>query len=154
MNPYVYSPKGIEAYFLPGLDLKCEAGAISTLIRSGAVWNLFWLSTPGIDQVPGAGNEIYKLYYPVKGAAASMTADVMLDDALYSKLCLHPSRFLAWFEAEDHSIYDCYDILGEQVWVDNVIRRATEAASRMAAEVPAIQRNGNVYTATFGSKAA
>lgn len=122
MHSFTYSPYSIEQYMLPGLNKRCEAGAISDLKRSASVWNMFWLSTPGIDQVPGSGKGIYKLYMPTPNAAASITADVCLDDVLHAKLSMHPSRFVAWFEREDHSIYDVYEILGERQWVDTVLK--------------------------------
>lgn len=123
------------------------------LERAPSVWNLFWLSSPAIDAVPGSGSQWHLAYRPVPDAAASITADVMLEDVLHSKLLLHPLRFAAWFSNEDHSIYDAYDILGEDRWVTTVLRRAEESARRMASEVPALA-GGNVYSLIGRQRAA
>ena len=154
MNEYVYSPLSIEAYFIPGLNGKCEAGSISTLDRGTAVWNLFWMSTPGIDAIPEHGEKWFNYYRATERAASGITADVMLDETLYRKLCMHPQTFSAWFSREDHSIYDAYDLLGEQDWVDNVLQRAEAASRRLALQVPALQRHDNVYHAVFGGARA
>jgi hypothetical protein len=117
------------------------------------VWNLFWLSHPGIDTVPEAGNNWWKTYKPLVGSLSAVIADVVEDEVLYRKLMMHPYAFKAWFEHEDHSIYDCYDILGGPAWVLNVVQRAEAAGSRMTVEDPPVRVEGNVVHVRFKKQA-
>jgi hypothetical protein len=147
MHDYRYSPLDILEYRVTALST-CEVNEISKCRGQHltALWNLFWLSTPTIDALPihGKTAKWFKHYLPTPGACRAITADAIADEALYRKLQLHPTRFLAFFEREDHSIYDCYNALGGDVWVQNVITRAESAALRMAYEVPELRRS-NVY---------
>lgn len=154
MNSMRYSPEPVEAYFLQGMDQKCEAGSISKLARAAAVWNLFWLSVPKIDLVPSSGTKWVNTYMPINGVAASITADVMLDEALYRKLGMHPLRFANWFKDQDHSVFDVYGLLGEQEWVDTVIVRAHQSSARMASSGVGLKNFGNVIQVAFGQRAA
>lgn len=154
MNDYRYSPQEIGDYFIPGMQRKCEVGAISNLALSNAIWNLFWLSVPDIDLIPQHGAKWYAHYKPTPGAAASITADVIMDEVLYRKLCMHPLTFANWFESSDQSIFDAYNIFDGRLWVDTVMTRARAASARMVAETPALVKSGNVIQAVFGRAAA
>lgn len=155
MNNYCYSPLPPEEYKLISLP-RCEVGEIIKLggKESTAVWNLFWLSMPSLDPLPVYGKTArWALHYaPTPGAVGAITADAIADEALFRKLLLHPTRFAQFFEREDHSIYDTYEVLGDE-WVETVLSRAAAAASRMAHEVPALARD-NIYSIGGGKKAA
>lgn len=153
-HEYNYSPRPIGDYLIHGLSGRCEAGAISSMEKGQAIWNLFWMSVPTLDRLPGAGPRWAMHYQSVPDVAASIAVDVTLDEVLYRKLLMHPSAFVAWFEREDHTIYDVHALMGGQVWVDRVLERAREAARRMASEVPALRAEGNIVYAIFGKKAA
>lgn len=147
MAPFNYAPYPMDHYMLAGLQGECEVGAISKLDRAQAVFNLFWLSVPNIDVLPGCGKGWSCHYRQIEHAASTIVLDVSADEVLYRKLLMHPTRFAHWFEREDrdHSIYDIYGILGEDAWSATVINRARLSAERMAAGISALERTGNVY---------
>lgn len=131
-----YSPKEAVQYQITALP-RCEVSSILSLQppRSVAVWNLFWLSVPAIDTLleHGSSPNYYRHYMPVADAARSVTADALNDEVLYRKLLMTPDSFLNFFEnEEDHSIYDCYETLGGDDWVETVITRARAARARQA----------------------
>lgn len=147
LAPLVYSPLPAEMYKAPTVDY-CEVRSILQIeTHSAAVWNLFWLSTPSIDRMPGAGTTWFRHHQPDPKAAAAITADVLFDEPLLRKLCMHPSSFYEWFERQDHSIFDTYYVLGEG-WIDTVLTRAAQAISRIAADGSV--REGNVIYHRFG----
>jgi hypothetical protein len=114
---------------LPGMD---EIKDIALAQRSRAIWNLFWLSIPSLDKVPGSGNNWWRKYTPVEGALVAIKSDVIEDEVLYRKLCMHPSQFFEWFGRErDHSIYNSFATMGGKPWVNLVLNRAEEAAERL-----------------------
>lgn len=102
-----------------------------------SVFNLFWLSVPAIDVLPVYGKKKtwFRHYAPVDGAMRAIVADAMADEALARKLRMHPSRFIEFFEREDHSIHDCYEALGGERWVRTVLERAERARRRMSGVV-------------------
>jgi hypothetical protein len=148
IKPYRYSPLPIERYRITGLPT-CEAHEVSRLPdkESTAVWNLFWLSVPALDVLTTCGTHAdwYKNYFPVEGALKVITADAIADEALFLSLQLHPTRFTQFFAHEQHAIFDCYEVLGGDKWVETVLSRAAAAAVRMASEVPELSRS-NVYS--------
>lgn len=149
MKKFVYSPRPIEDYFLVGLS-DSEAELISRLgPLSEAVWNLFWLSTPDIDLVPDAGKDWWRHYRPWRGGAAAVLADATEDEVMKRKVTMHPRHFAAWFEREDHSIYDAYDVYGGRDWVDTVLARAEAAGDRLTKLPSFIQAEGNVLRVDF-----
>jgi len=152
LKPYVYSPMPASAYVLHGLHT-CEARSLMEQDPTGAAWNLHWLTNPTVDQIPGSGASWWKHYKLIDGQATACLLDALGDEVLGRKLLMHPLSFAAWFEREDHSIYDLYTLLGP-TWVDTVMIRAHDAARRLTAETPAITRAGNVYHLVFGKKAA
>jgi len=138
-----YSPLQIENYRLPGMKT-CEVRSIEEMPEpdKAAVWNLFWLSIPDIDTVPGSGKRWFKTYTPVAGATgaivrdvlAGIRADALEDPVMYYKVRLHPRRFIEWFEREDHTIYDSYYVLGGPKWVSTVLTRAERAKAHLLEE--------------------
>lgn len=147
-TPYRYSPLEISEYRITSLDL-CEVSAIMKLKKehSTAVWNLFWLSVSDLDVLPVAGKtpNWYKQYAPTPGALRAVTADAIdVDEALSLKLLLHPTRFISFFERQNHGTYDCYEALGGGKWVETVLKRAAMSAKNMASNLSADIRN-NVY---------
>ena len=149
---YIYSPLPIEAYFLPGLDDMCEAGTIAKLERSQSIWNLFWLSKPALDLLPGCKGRWSDHYRSTMGDAAAVVSDVMLDEVLHRKLLMHPTRFVAWFETTDSAVYSAYDAMGELAWRSVVMDRARLAAQRIAGEDPAISKTASVMDLVLGNK--
>ncbi len=145
---YLYSPLPLSNYRLPNLP-SCEASVIAREARSLQVWNLFWLSNPTIDLVPKYGADWWKHYHPVIGGLSAIITDVREDECLFRKLSMHPDAFSVWFEREDHTIYDAYDVLGGEAWVANVMSRADLAAARMAVENPPVEVKGNVIRVNF-----
>lgn len=145
---HVYSPLPIDAYRLPGLDSD-EVTIIQKSDFKGSLWNLFWLSTPGIDTVPGA-HKWWDHYRPHRYALSAMIKDLHGDAALAEKLVAHPETFLAWFDRQDRSVYECYDELGGNTWVETVVSRAVIASSRHAVDtVATVETSGNVIRVKF-----
>ena len=138
MEPYCYSPLPIEEYRIISMPI-CEASAIMQLgdTDTQSVWNLFWLSIPAVDVLPvyGKKKSWFKHYAVVDGAMRAIVADAVADEALARKLRMHPSRFIEFFEREDHSIHDCYEALGGARWVRTVLERAERARRRMSGVV-------------------
>lgn len=153
-HEYNYSTYPMKDYFIYNLGGHCEVGTMSRMPRGQSIWNLFWLSLPTLDTLPGAGPRWVQGYRALPSVGASIVSDVTLDEVLYRKLLMHPTSFVAWFEREDHTIYDVYNLLGEQQWVETVLQRARESAKRMAMSVPILRKEGNVTYAIFGKKAA
>lgn len=146
--PLVYSPLPPEVYKAETVDY-CEVRSILSLEQHAIpVWNLFWLSTPGIDKMPGAGPAWFRHHQPDPKAAGAIVTDVLKDEVLLRKLSMHPSRFYEWFEREDHSIFDTYYVLGEDRWVDTVLERTARSISRLAED--GTVREGNVIYHRFG----
>lgn len=112
------------------------------------LWNLFWLSMPTVDVLPEFGSTPqWNLHYQAtEKALHCLILEVETDPVLALKLAMHPARFLEWFRREDHLIYDAaYHELGGEKWVSTVIRRASEAAERMAGELPPGMQGANIY---------
>ena len=154
-QPYTYSEFATCDYRISTLD-RCEIRMIEALGGDAAVatWNLFWLSSPGVDYLPGAGAGWWTSYTPNPAATQAIVRDAVEDEVLFRKLLMHPLRFQQWFEDEpDHSIYDSYDALGGDDWVKTVLRRAGEAIVRIDAGLPP-KRDSNVYPGQFGRRAA
>lgn len=149
---YRYSPRPILDYRIPGLD-QDEVTVMLGHERREALWNLFWMSHPGIDSVPEAGHNWWKGYKPVIGALSAIISDVTEDEVLYRKLMLHPFAFKQWFEREDHTIYDCYDVMNGVQWVSNVLARSELAGTRMTIEDPPVRIDGNVVHVKFKQSA-
>lgn len=147
MKPYCYSPFPAADYRITALPT-CEVNEIIKMAapEATALWNLFWLSLPAVDVLPVHGKSALwsKHYLPRIGANRAITLDAIGDEATFRKLQMHPLRFLRYFEREDHSSFMCYDALGGDAWVQNVLKRSEVAAARMAHEVPAL-RSDNIY---------
>jgi hypothetical protein len=135
----------------------CEVSEILKLPEAPAVWNLFWLSLPSLDTLPDSGASWWRGYQPQEGLLAAITADALEDEALYRKLMARPSKFLEFWERQDHSIFDTCEILGDG-WVETVARRAREADARFFDPMErrgVTGRIGNVVTVDFpGRKVA
>lgn len=145
---YCYSPHPMERYLLHGVK-DDEVSAIMQLDRSVAVWNLFWLSVPGLDNLPGSGRRWHKVYKPVENALATIVTDVLEDEVLYRKLMMHPEQFYDWFEREDHTIFDCHEVLGGDIWVETVLTRAQAAIDRLIIQNPVVSFKDNVVKVNF-----
>lgn len=145
---YRYSPQPMSEYKLTGVPHD-EVSVIAKSEHPEAVWNLFWLSIPALDSVPGSGHDWWRGYTPTPGILGAILADVYQDEVLYRKLMMHPEMFIQWFEREDHSIFDSYNVLGGPTWVATVLKRAELAVNRLCAEDPPIRVEGNVIRVKF-----
>lgn len=151
-NRFRFSPHPISEYSLQGMPHN-ETAIITRLKESLQVWNLFWLSIPSLDLIPGTGVHWYRVYSPVPGAVNAVIHDVLEDEVMFRKLGMHPDAFVGWFEREDHTMFDCYDKLGGRQWVDTVIERAEMASARLAGSIPlpVISMKGNVVAVDFAA---
>ena len=112
-------------------------------------WNLFWLSNPQLDKVPGSGNRWYQHYRPVAGMLTAVYRDITSDSTLRGKLSQHPLLFLEWYERQTHKTMDLYRSLAGPNWVQTVTARAQEASDRMITQAPPVIITGNVIKVDF-----
>lgn len=152
MSPVIYSPRPIGDYVISSVPV-CEVREVLQIgpAERAAVWNLFWLSTPALDTLPGAGGTWWKGYTPQEGLLAAIIGDAIEDAALHHKLMARPSKFIEFWQRQDHSIFDTYEILGDS-WVQTVLERAQEAERRFVD--PVTERRGNVIRVAFPRKVA
>lgn len=136
--PFVYSPRPIGDYHLIGLETD-EVNVISQTGIPGPLWNLFWLSNPGLDKIPEAGARWWRVYRPDATLLSTLIRDVYNDAALTSQVVEHPFVFLNWFEAQEHRDYLTYEAHGGRRWVDTVLQRSDEAATRIVTLSPSIK---------------
>lgn len=132
---FLYSPLPIQRYHLIGLDVD----EVSVVMQSGIVcplWNLFWLSNPGLDRIPENGDRWWRVYRPDGSLLSSLIRDSFNDSVLCHKLIEHPFAFSSWFETQTHRDYVTYETHGGRRWVDLVLNRADEAATRIIKERP------------------
>jgi hypothetical protein len=135
---HCYSPLQPASYsYLTGAAV-CEVKQMLVQPHGAQIWNLFWLSTPTIDLVPQADpGKWFEVYQPSARRTTAVVRDALDDEALLRKLAMHPTRFLEWFDSiDDHSIFDCYDALNGDDWVQTVIMRAAGAAARIGGVLP------------------
>lgn len=130
--PFIYSPLAISNYILPTAT-RCAAKEIQESPQSHAIWNLFWLSCPDVDTLPGAGPAWAQHYRPRPDVLAAVTADVTLDEVLFRRVMSRPEKFAAWWCRQDYSIFDTYYYLGPK-WPVTVLERAHQAIARMKPE--------------------
>lgn len=144
---YVYSPLPADAYLLQGTS--CDVGELLKHPAATALWNFYWLSAPDIDVVPSLGERWSRGYMPQLGRARAVMIDVLDDEVLYRKVTMHPDAFIDFFEHDDVSIYECYEKLGGEHWVETVLRRADEASLREVAKHPLVTVQGNLLSVDF-----
>ena len=144
MNNQRYSPLPVEDYFV---STKCKPSiqVISELEIGDAIWNLLYLSNPDVDLIPENEAE----YVTNRALQDAIVTDVYEDEVLYRKLLMPIGRFIAWFQREDHTIYDAYNVGGEH-WVSTVLKRAAAVAERQA---PVVSKRDNVIQVKFGKAA-
>jgi hypothetical protein len=85
-----------------------RADVVSWIAReplAAAIWNLYWLSEPQLDALPGAGMRWINRFRPQAGGLAAVIRDVNQDPLLARKLQEPPGQFLSWFETEDATIF-------------------------------------------------
>jgi hypothetical protein len=143
-----YSPLPIESYRLAGVEISF-VDAISDHDLNKEIWNLFWLSNhEALAKVPGSGKGWHRHYQTVPGGLAAVIRDVEQDIILFKQLGRPAPDFLRWFRQEDVSVYDCFDVYGEDLWRDTVMAGAHEASRRVLTV-----STGNVVYAQFGKRA-
>lgn len=136
---FCYSPHLAGAYRITGFDA-CEVSLVQSHPKAVAIWNLFWLSCPGLDALPNSGYSHWKVYKPTSGLLAAVIHDVQDDEALFRKLRMSPRAFMEWFERDEHDNYELYALLGP-AWVSTVLMRAEAAAMRLFG-VPTVYADG------------
>lgn len=127
-----YSPLPMDAYRLEGVAHD-ELSAIVGAPYEREAWNLFWLSTPAIDSVPGTGPEWFRFYAPTQGLLARLIRDIGNDEGLRTRLGGHPLAFAEWFE--DQPATD-YLSSSDPLWAQTVVARAKAASDRILREIP------------------
>lgn len=143
-----YSPKPIEDYFIE-MQSYCGIRRIAENEQcSQEIWNLYWLSDPITDALPGFYGPLTNLL-KVSERVTAVTQDVLEDYHLAQALSWSPSRFLDWFCREDPTIYDCYEAFGPD-WVETVKLRAIQAAERL--ERVKHEPKSNVVRVNFGCR--
>jgi hypothetical protein len=103
-----------------------RADVVSWIAReplAAAIWNLYWLSEPQLDALPGAGMRWINRFRPQAGGLAAVIRDVNQDPLLARKLREPPGQFLSWFETEDATIFDSHVAFGDD-WPATVVKRA------------------------------
>jgi len=146
--PQRYSPRPIADYRIKTVPSDIEE--IMRNPRGESAWNLYWLGVPSIDNVLDTGADWWRFYRPIRGAGAAVIDDVLEDECLRLKLQMHPYAFSEWFARQpDHSIFECYEVLGGDRWVATVLARAEAAGARMTAEDPPMRIVGNVVQVNF-----
>lgn len=134
-----YSPLPIDAYVIPSFA-SSEAGFIRGLgaePEAKAIWNLFWLSNPTIDTLPGA-KEPWRNHTPTPGSLSAVVLDVRQREDLEQFLLAHPVCFINWFDRQGYKAYDNYRRFGYD-WVETVILRAEDAALRLTPGLPDVR---------------
>jgi len=142
----IYSPRPPIAYQIKGQE-SCEVSWLLSLPESHAVWNLFWLSVPAVDDIPHLGLRWWTSYKAKPLAAATVVKDVMGCEVLYRKLMMPPHRFVEWFRRAEHTAYESFTLFGSTHWVETVLKRANSVALATAIE-------GNVIYGRFANQAA
>lgn len=153
MRDCVYSPYPIENYQGSTPDL-CIARAILKVPQSLATWNLFWLSSTMVDEMP-AHKDDPLFIEPLADVFACVVEDINTDPTglLVPRLQGHPEKFIEWFSRQPRSNFVLYSAYGEE-WRNTLQKRADEAASRFALSYPPVKVvNGNVTFAEFGKGA-
>ena len=136
-----YSPLPIQSYFLQGAD-HCVMRVIERQsMFSEATWNLYYLSMPSLDLVPGAGKNWYKVYKTDGLLVNNLLSYISLDANLHDHLLQHPAKFVAWFKRSRYIDLD-------PKWAEVVIARAEEVALRLSRVV---RQNGNLIEVRFGT---
>jgi hypothetical protein len=145
-----YSPFPPDRYKLIGTRFD-PVDACNSTEHPAACWNLIWLSLPDVDKVPDSGTDWWQHFKLPVGAMTAILSDACEDQLLRSKLVMPPKTFANWFAREDASIFDTYKLLGADLWVQTVLRRAHE--SHVHRESLAPRRAGNVIVVKFGQRA-
>lgn len=126
--PVLYSPHPPESYVIGSMPT-CQVREIQKIEHWQGIWNLFWLSVPDIDTLPGSGVDWWRGYTPTAGVLGAVISDVLLDEVLYRRLVSQPRKFADWWCRQDPTIFTTYEVLGEK-WAETVLTRAHEARDR------------------------
>lgn len=130
--PFRYSPLPITSY-QPTDSALWGPQEIRESPQASAIWNLFWLSCPEVDTLPGAGPLWPQHYLHRPDVLAAVIADVTLDEVLFRRVGSRPEKFAAWWCRQDYSVFDTYYYLGPK-WPVTVLERAHLAIARMKPE--------------------
>lgn len=123
----IYSPHSQDSYRIRSIE-RCEFCVFTDHPYSKAVWNMVWLSNPTVDSLVEFDPLTWFLHYEfIDGLGQSVIADVTGDVVLLRHLHLPPLQFLSWWNKQDHTIYDTYDVVGPD-WPATVKARALAAA--------------------------
>lgn len=137
----IYSPYSQDRCRIRSIE-KCEFAIYAEHPFGKAIWNMFWLSNPSVDTLVEFDHETWFLNYDViDGLGQAITGDVLGDVVLLRHLHLPPLQFLSWWNKQDHSIYDTFDVVGE-TWPSTVQARAFDSAKVQHVSRLALSRFG------------
>lgn len=136
MKGYRYSNFPMEAYKLPIQRDEVDVIGMFEEAQRLPIWNLFWLSNPTIDAVPGSGSRWHRHYAPLPGLLVSVFQDVLDRSDLMGAVTSHPSQFMVWFCGQNAAEFRTYDIAGRVKWMDNVLERSQKAADGLLKVAP------------------
>lgn len=151
----VYSPLPIDSYSLEGVNndivgaIKGLTPELPGLPTPTAVWNLFWLSEPSLDHLPGSGPRWHQFYRVRPGSIVSVYKDVTDDHVLQRKLLMSPLSFTDWFARRNPVAYRCNVVFPN--WHSTVLSRANQALERRLQSHPVVEVRDNVLVVNFGN---
>lgn len=128
---YTYAPLPMASYRIPGAR-NDEIAVIQGMNDPIPVWNLFWLSHPGLDSIPVSGEDWWRYYVPSPPLLRSVILDTNDNDELNYKLVSHPYDFAEWLRSQNPVTWRTFLACGKNHWYEGVIRRADEAGDRMS----------------------
>lgn len=149
-DEYYYPPLPIEGYF--HIETVRKISQKTALLP---MWNLFWLSTSGLDESVSNPTAWHTSVQVPKGLIDTLLFDmeeplspqITLGDALK----MHPRRFLHFFATADLSKLDVFKRNGDE-WRAVVVVQAEEAANRIGASTS--NRPAVILRPAFGSNHA
>ena len=141
-----YAPHPLEAYFLAGVP-KCP---FRTMHDTGniAAWNLYWMSDPQVDMLPGM-TDWYGRFEVNTVLIRALVAGAGNDAVLQGHLLESPFNFHRWFKTS-HRACSLFRELGRG-WAETVLIRSKEAAERTT-DAGVVSREGNIIGVRFGPR--
>ena len=149
-DEYYYPPLPIEGYF--HIETVRKISQKTALLP---MWNLFWLSTSGLDESVSNPAAWHTSVQVPKGLIDTLLLD--MEEPLSPQITLgealkmHPRRFLHFFAAADLSKLDVFKRSGDE-WRAVVVAQAEEASNRIGASTS--NRPAVILRPAFGSNRA
>jgi len=123
--PFTYSPRPAEDYIIKSQPI-CEARVAIRSPFPVPIWNLFWLSVPALDKLPGSGLNWWVSYDIVPGGLTAAIRDVVNFPLLRLMLMKSPLDFGAWWKSSTVTHLNGYPVFGD-TWKKTVADRARSA---------------------------